>query len=51
MSNRKQTARIIYWNYAGKEFEKSVTGTVEEIEAEADRLRSLPDVAGVRVEW
>ena len=51
MSKGKQTARIVYWNYAGKEFEKRVTGTVEEIEAEADRFRSLPDVAGVRIEW
>lgn len=42
---KKRTVTIQYRNYAGVIFEKSFTGTEEEIQAEVDRLRSLPDVA------
>lgn len=48
---KKLKATIVYTNYAGKTFEKKVTGTREEIEAEAERMEGLPDVAGVSVSW
>lgn len=46
---KKLKATIVYTNYADKRFEKKVTGTREEIEAEAERMESLPDVAGATV--
>lgn len=48
---KKLKATIVYTNAAGREFEKEVTGTREEIQAEADRMESLPDVYGVSVRW
>ena len=40
----KRTVRIVYTNYAGRQFEHPFTGTEEEIQAEIDRMLSLPDV-------
>ena len=40
----KRTVRIVYTNYAGRQFEHPFTGTDEEIQAEIDRMLSLPDV-------
>ncbi len=48
---KKLKATIVYSNAAGRQFEKQVTGTREEIEAEAERMESLPDVVGVYVRW
>lgn len=48
---KRITATIVYSDYSGRQFEKSITGTQREIEAEADRMRSLPDVASVYVEY
>lgn len=48
MSN---TAVILYSDYAGKQYEKRVSGTKQQIEDEADRLRSLPDVQSVSIIW
>lgn len=48
---KKLKATIVYHNAAGRRFEKKVTGTKEEIQAEADRMESLPDVVGVSIKW
>lgn len=48
---KKLKATIVYHNAAGRRFEKKVTGTKEEIQAEADRMESLPDVKRVSIEW
>lgn len=47
---KKRTVTIAYTNYAGKQFSKSFTGTQAEIDAEVERMRSLPDVANAWVE-
>lgn len=40
----KRTVRICYTNHAGRQFEHQFTGTSDEIQAEVDRMLSLPDV-------
>lgn len=47
---KQKTVTIVYTNYAGKQFSKSFTGTQEQIDAEVERMRSLPDVANAWTE-
>lgn len=42
----KRTVRIVYTDIWGRQHEHPFTGTDEEIQAEIDRMLSLPDVKG-----
>lgn len=47
---KQKTVTIVYRNYAGRLFEKQFSGTQEEINAEVERMQTLPDVAAAWVE-